>query len=410
MNGKIDIHGYQNKMANVDTYIGKLSSPNKELVLSFKNFLFTRNLSIPRILRYMQALKRLSDMIGECIPIKNKAFDKLTKQDIQFLVGYIQQQPYSPHTKHGFKVMLKKFICWIKNCEDGEIPPEVKWIKTSINKSELTLPGEGDLLTPEDVQNLMNSCEHQRDRTLISILYESGCRIGEVASIRIGNVAFDKFGVQIHVFGKTGARRIRLVQSAFLLKNYISLHPNKNDKNACLWFSLVKGNMQPMQYNAFKKIIKKAFVKAGINKKCNPHIFRHARATEMASHLTEFQMNQYFGWTQGSNMPSTYVHMNGKEVDHAILVMNGVQDQQFNKPEHRPTLCSRCEFLNPANTQFCLRCSLPLQVAVAIAIDEREAKQKRMDLVMNELIKQPEVQRLLLEKIRELGLSQEILR
>ena len=44
----------------------------------------------------------------------------------------------------------------------------------------------------------------------------------------------------------------------------------------------------------------------------------------MANHLTEFQMNQYFGWIQGSDMPSTYVHMSGKNVDEALLRMNGV--------------------------------------------------------------------------------------
>jgi hypothetical protein len=57
----------------------------------------------------------------------------------------------------------------------------------------------------------------------------------------------------------------------------------------------------------------------------------------MANPLTEFQMNHYFGWTQGSNMPSTYVHLSGKDLDGAILKMNGQKvdtplPQQANQP------------------------------------------------------------------------------
>ncbi|MBW2965283.1 tyrosine-type recombinase/integrase, partial [Candidatus Woesearchaeota archaeon] len=82
-----------------------------------------------------------------------------------------------------------------------------------------------------------------------------------------------------------------------------------------------------MHYSAIRSMVSRTFEKAGIRKKCNPHAFRHSRATYMANHLTEFQMNQYFGWIQGSDMPSTYVHMSGREVDDAILAMNGLKSK-----------------------------------------------------------------------------------
>ncbi len=76
--------------------------------------------------------------------------------------------------------------------------------------------------------------------------------------------------------------------------------------------------------------------KAGINKKIHPHLFRHSRATYMANYLTEAQMNQYFGWVQGSGMPAVYVHLSGRDVDDAILKANG-----FTKPESSPTIVPR---------------------------------------------------------------------
>lgn len=44
----------------------------------------------------------------------------------------------------------------------------------------------------------------------------------------------------------------------------------------------------------------------------------------MANYLTEAQMNDYFGWVQGSGMPSVYVHLSGRDVDDAILKANGI--------------------------------------------------------------------------------------
>ena len=44
----------------------------------------------------------------------------------------------------------------------------------------------------------------------------------------------------------------------------------------------------------------------------------------MANYLTEAQMNLYFGWIQGSDMPSVYVHLSGRDVDDAVLKANGI--------------------------------------------------------------------------------------
>jgi len=58
-------------------------------------------------------------------------------------------------------------------------------------------------------------------------------------------------------------------------------------------------------------------------KKVHPHKLRHSRATFLASKLTEAQMNQIFGWKQGSDMPSIYVHLSGRDMDDAILGVYG---------------------------------------------------------------------------------------
>jgi hypothetical protein len=76
--------------------------------------------------------------------------------------------------------------------------------------------------------------------------------------------------------------------------------------SAPLWINI--GNTRRgrhLKYAAIRAMLRELFRQAGIDKKANPHIFRHSRATFLADYLTEFQMNQYFGWIQGSDMPST---------------------------------------------------------------------------------------------------------
>jgi integrase/recombinase XerD len=134
--------------------------------------------------------------------------------------------------------------------------------------------------------------------------------------------------------GKTGYRRVRAVWSVEYLKAWLQVHPEGYNPDAPLWVTLnSKENLlEPLQYAAIRMKIKRLTKTAGINKRIHPHLFRHSRATYMANYLTEAQMNAYFGWTQGSNMPGVYVHLSGRDVDDAVLKANGVLDKDISTP------------------------------------------------------------------------------
>jgi len=156
-----------------------------------------------------------------------------------------------------------------------------------------------------------------------------------------------------------------------------------------------------VQYKNVRLLLNKLAEKAGIKKKVNPHIFRHSRATHLANHLTEAQMNQYFGWVQGSQMPSTYVHLSGRDIDGTILSLYGLkEDKEKDKKEFAPVKCPRCSSMNSPGGKFCIKCGMPLDIKVAIEI---ENERKKMDDIMSALMKDREVQRFLARKIKEMG-------
>jgi integrase/recombinase XerD len=43
-------------------------------------------------------------------------------------------------------------------------------------------------------------------------------------------------------------------------------------------------------------------------------------------------MDAYFGWIQGSDMPSIYVHLSGRDIDDAILKANGIVQSNVSTP------------------------------------------------------------------------------
>jgi integrase/recombinase XerD len=232
------------------------------------------------------------------------------------------------------------------------------------------------------------------------MLWESGARIGEIGDLRRKDVVFDKYGTVITVKGKTGSRKIRLIACTPHVSTWLNNHPNRNPEDP-IWVSIgTVNNGKQMKYGTLRCLLKRLFARAGIRKRFNPHLFRHSRATFMARHLTEFQMNQYFGWIQGSKMAATYVHMSGRDVDNAILQMNGMAIQE--KQEESvlvPKKCVRCHKLNAFDSKHCDQCGGVLDVQYAMEVEEKMEKRGKADELMNLLMKDPDVLALMSEKM-----------
>jgi site-specific recombinase XerD/ribosomal protein L40E len=377
-----------------------LSERNKKLIISFVDDLIIENISKPRLTKYLVLMRMI------CLKL-NKDLDKANRDDLKKYVSELQQrEDYSVWTKKTYKIALRKFYKWHTKKKNPKI---TDFININIKRTEMNLPSSGELLDQEDVNNILSSAEFPRDKALIAMLWESGARIGEVGNLSIKDVVFDQYGLVISVMGKTGARKIRLVSSTPYISAWLNNHPMKDDKNAPVWVNLWGGKRKhQMGYGVIRLMIRRTAEKAGIKKRANPHTFRHSRATYMANHLTEFQMNQYFGWIQGSDMPATYVHMSGKEVDSAILVMNGVKAvDNKDKMELQPTICPRCDTINSVNSKHCNKCGGMLDLKQAVELQEQITRKTEMrshsDQLMNLLLKDKQVQEILMEKMRNLG-------
>jgi integrase/ribosomal protein L40E len=391
------IHHYDRRLAAALSILDRdraILESNRKKVKEFLEYIQAEGLSAPRQVRYVYVLRKASRLLG-------KEFKHTTKNDLVTAISKLEKQDTSYETKRSEKECIKRFYKWLRNSED-DYPIEVKWIKATRKNNHKILPEH--LLTEDEVKKLAEACQNQRDRTLILVTYETGCRVGEILTLRVGNIQFDQYGAVMVVKGKTGPRRVRIIFSAKALSEWLNHHPARKDPQAPLWTSLESvGSTKPLEYYAFRKMLSVVAKRVGIGKRVNPHSFRHARASNLANVLTEAQMKEYLGWVGDSRMASTYVHLSGRNIDNALLKLNGIKtEDEVNNEEHKLRIktCLRCQESNSPTSSFCSRCGSPLDVKTAMQLHEEESK---IDTVMDNLLEDPEVRELLLSKLKAMA-------
>jgi len=217
--------GIERRLNNAKERVCKLVFPvkNQKIILDFAKYCFAEGLSPRRVLKYVSIL------IPIAIHLK-KDFYNVKRADIQSFVEKIEHSHYAEWTKHDYRVTLKKFFKWLRGTD--EYPKEVSWLKTGVSKNRQKLPEE--LLSPQEVNDMIVAANNSRDRALIALLYESGCRIGEILSLKIKQVQLHAHGYQITVKSQKKPRRLLLIASTPYLSAWLNEHPKRDDEQSYL--------------------------------------------------------------------------------------------------------------------------------------------------------------------------------
>jgi site-specific recombinase XerD len=363
-----DIYKVQNRLENVSKRIKssqKITPRNKELIWEFSDHCRLQGLSTLRVVFYLNRFWNIARLA-------TKNFDGMTKEDVQHVVIMLRElrkrngERISERTIADHLIAIKTFWKWLKATEN-ESPSEVKWIRASCRGSNFKLPE--DLPSADDVQKLIDAATNARDKALISVLYDSGCRIGELLTLRVKNVEFDNYGAVLHVNGKTGPRRVRIIHSVLRLQTWLEVHPLGSNPEASLFCSLSNKNRgAQLTYEPVLRMLKKLRIRACVTRKVNPQVFRHARATLFAQHLTDAQLKQHFGWRADSRMASVYVHLSGRDLDPALAKLAGIKHEDAAIGVPKVKTCEKCGTVNSPEAPRCVQCLRPF---VTTEEDER---------------------------------------
>jgi len=348
---------------------GKIDAKARASILAFVDHLGALGLTVHRQNFYLSNLRTLARLLG-------RSFVNPTRADLERVLAKIEKSDYEYWTKVNFRTTVKRFYKWHLG-NDEEYPDIVRWIRTK-NGGRAREKMPTDLLSPEEVEKLLDACTHARDKALVSILYDSGCRISEILTLRWGHVTFESWGAALTVHGKTGTRRVVVVGNSIpYLLAWKEIYPLGGEPEAPVFVgqnaagSKQGGADEAMNYASARRVIKMAAEHAGLRKRIHPHLFRHTRATELAKKVTEAPLEAQMGWVPGSGMAKVYVHLSGRDQDAAILKAHGIKLEDGDETQTtRPKQCPRCDAQNASNAKFCRKCGMPLETEAALQVDK----------------------------------------
>jgi len=404
--GELDFEEKVNRTLEMLDESEAITEHNAQLIRDYHRDRMLNGIGDATQQKNLSYLKKVAEHVGE------QPLDEMNKADIKDLMQWFHDRDLAESTIETYKEVTTLFWTWLN---DGDEPDCVAWIERNGTTANDTLPK--DLLTKQDVQNQIDAAKNPRDKAFIAMLYETGARIGELIDLTVGDIEDRKHGKKVVIEGKTGARRLPLVESVPHINAWLSKHPNPEKDNP-LWCKIQQGDPdERLGYRYIRtRILEKNMDRADIDKPSNPHHYRHSRASHLATELKEAQLCEWFGWVQGSDVPARYVHLSGRDMDNAYDQMHGLYEPDEDEQQPDVVECDRCQELNEPDAAFCMRCGFALDQETAAEVEEQADEkmkesykqtdpedtdtQEKLD-TLDEILDDPEVKTALLEKLGE---------
>ncbi|HJJ32676.1 MAG TPA: tyrosine-type recombinase/integrase [Methanocorpusculum sp.] len=309
---------------------------------------------------------------------------------------------YKNNTIHDRIKTAKRFFLWM--CENGygKDLNEKKLNKIRSPSPDRMTKTAADILSEDEVKSMLLAARNDRDRALISVIYEAGLRSREIADLTWGDLKFTEWSVVLNTAGKTGIPRyVPLVISRPYLAIWRNRFPEDNsnpDKFVFVGYTASpKYNYEhlPLTYTTIAKIVKETALRAGIEKHITPHIFRHSRITHLIQQgVPETYIKKMMWGTTTTNMFQTYAHIVNTNLDDCMAELHGIERPKTDicrKYERtlEPRQCHRCGTINTPTAIYCEVCGMPLTKDGIESIEMRKAELMEMiddDDMLNDIV------------------------
>ena len=371
----------------------RLTEGNRQKLKEFLFYLEKQNYALYR-------KERLLDMVARLMEMHGKDFATTTKEEIQGpngLVIKVMEEWPNDTTKEMYLQALRQFFKFLY--QSDEYPEPVRGIKFQKKKGRKLL----DIPPEEKVAELIHATPNPIHKAMLSTLYASAGRIGEISTLKVRDLEFngDECIVSIH-HSKTDQRKVLLVDSSVqLLREALLAHPKKDSPNFRDTYLFVsvdpRSYAQPYTYAAIAKILKECARKINLSG-LHPHLLRHARATHLIQRgLSETKLKVFLGHSFSSRHTGRYLHLASKDVFDSIRTVNGKQNVPEKINPFMPKICGICSFANDSSQILCKQCQRPLGLNERLEyhdkLSQTEDKMMRLERSMN----------ILLESLRQSG-------
>lgn len=327
--------------------------------------------SILRVTKLVSVLMNWRKFIG---PFDENDFSEVTQGLSQlYTTTSSRGTKFSNDTIADYIRVLKTFQTWMydEGINTKITPAQLKKIK--IPDTVRSRYADGDVLTTEQIETLVSRCGDLELRTMFTLLYEGGLRIGELGTLRWNQLVFYKDHVNLIVKYKTSyTRQIPII----LYHQYISMWRNTRSDTSPDAYVFTNRFGKPYMYASLVKRLNRlkgenpspaeiaVWKKHGDDLKPIPfkmHQIRHTRITHMIQAGMPKEVVAMICWGKlNADELDRYVHIFGS-VDSMALRFYGITPAEKSSGGIlKPEICKSCGYLNSPGSVFCSSCNSPL--------------------------------------------------
>jgi integrase/recombinase XerD len=181
-------------------------------------------------------------------------------------------RPLKPHSVYGYIQSVKTLLKWAFERGYSQIN-----LGQHLQKPRLNHSSHDKIINREDLYRLLDAARpNARDFAILAFLVDTGCRRGEVATLRLSGLMLDRLEAVVN--GKTGQHTVVFTsQTAAALAAWLCDRPSVD--HDCVFtglpHALVNEPGQPIKPGAINSLLRRLAKRAGITRRVNPHSIRH---------------------------------------------------------------------------------------------------------------------------------------
>ena len=170
-------------------------------------------------------------------------------------------------------------------------------------KNEKKIP---NVLTKQEVIQLINSSKTTKSKLILQMLYSSGLRVSELVNLKKQDLDFNENIGWVRLGkGKKDRMFILSKKLSIKLKKYTDKHSDWN---------YIFSEKNPLTTRNIQKIVQKAAFFANINKNVHPHTLRHSFATHLLDAGTDLRKIQELLGHQSISTTMLYTHISNEQL------------------------------------------------------------------------------------------------
>lgn len=237
----------------------------------------------------------------------NKSVSKITTDDIRGYITYLSNDRKLSETSLQTHIsVLRAFFGWLHTEEKIKKNPMMK-----IRSLKLDKKNARQALSVEELERLRDACKGYREKALVEFLVSTGCRLSEVAQLRVEDINFADRTVVVTGKGDKDRMVFFSVRARLMLQEYI-----KERKGGDGLFVSSKTPYEPLKPRAIQRIIHALSERAGLEARVHPHLLRHTFATHALNSGMDVTVIQQLLGHENIATTQIYAAMNEDMIKH----------------------------------------------------------------------------------------------